>query len=266
LLSCHRTSRAIALTAAGGGAGAAGSVIGRAPGRGTNGESIADLSELWKHFLKVLFYRRPDGAGGTPGRVGGGAGATAWQAKLRQIKAALRRRMHQPIPEQRKWLGQVGRGFFNDHAAPTNSRALAAFRHHVMDRWRRALERRSQMAHTIWARMTRLENDWLAKPSFTPKAQRSLRRQTPEPGTGCPNWAGPDPRAGRSAMSVPAAIRNRVSLSDLVPLDLIVVVTLDGMSSWLVMFHFWMAPKAPMVSLFLIYPAALRLGRRSPTS
>jgi hypothetical protein len=165
LLSCHRTSRAIALTAAGGGAGAAGSVMGRAPGRGTNGESIADLLELRKDFLKVLFYRRSDGAGGTPGRVGGGAGATAWQAKLRQIKEALRRRMHQPIPELRKWLGQVVRGFFNDHAAPTNSRALAAFRHHVMDRWRRTLGRRSQKDHTIWARMIRLENDWLPKPN-----------------------------------------------------------------------------------------------------
>ena len=137
------------------------------------------------------------------------------QAKLREIKEALRRRMDQSVPEQGKRLGQVVRGFFNDRAAPTNSRALAAFRHHVMDRWRGALERRSQVAHTIRARMTRLENDWLPKPSFTRKAQRSLRRQTPQPGTGCPNWAGPDPRGGRSAMSVPAAIRNRVSLSDL---------------------------------------------------
>src|SRR5271166_1770346 len=52
-------------------------------------------------------------------------------AKLREVKEELRRRMHQPIPEQGKWLRQVVSGFFNYHAVSTNSRALAAFRHHV---------------------------------------------------------------------------------------------------------------------------------------
>jgi group II intron reverse transcriptase/maturase len=88
------------------------------------------------------------------------------QAKLREIKEALRRRMHQSIPEQGKWLGQVVRGFFNYHAVPTNSRALAAFRYHVSDLWRRTLRQRSQKDDTTWARMSRLANDWLPKPAI----------------------------------------------------------------------------------------------------
>jgi hypothetical protein len=32
------------------------------------------------------------------------------QAKLNEVKAELRRRMHEPIPEQGKWLQAVVRG------------------------------------------------------------------------------------------------------------------------------------------------------------
>ena len=42
------------------------------------------------------------------------------RAKLQGIKQELRRRMHQPIPVQGKWLGQVVSGYFNYHAVPTN--------------------------------------------------------------------------------------------------------------------------------------------------
>jgi hypothetical protein len=52
-------------------------------------------------------------------------------AKLLELKEEMRRRMHWPIPEQGEWLKHVVGGFFNYHAVPTNSRALAAFRHHV---------------------------------------------------------------------------------------------------------------------------------------
>src|SRR5215469_5823926 len=86
------------------------------------------------------------------------------RAKLREIKEALRRCMHRPIPEQGKWLGQVVRGYFNYHAVPTNGRALDLFRHHVTDLWRRTLRRRSQKARITWARMTKLADDFLPKP------------------------------------------------------------------------------------------------------
>ena len=84
--------------------------------------------------------------------------------KLKDIKAELRRRMHQPIPEQGRWLRQVVTGHFVYYAVPTNSRALSAFRHHVTDLWRRTLRRRSQKDGFTWDRMTRLVDDLLPQP------------------------------------------------------------------------------------------------------
>jgi group II intron reverse transcriptase/maturase len=86
------------------------------------------------------------------------------QAKLRAIKQEMRRRMHQPIPVQGKWLGQIVSGYFNYHAVPTNSRALHAFRHSVAELWQRSLRRRSQKHSMTWERFTQLANDWLPKP------------------------------------------------------------------------------------------------------
>src|ERR671933_823033 len=64
------------------------------------------------------------------------------RAKLREIKVKLRWRMHQPIPEQGLWLRRVVTGFFSYHGVPTNGRAPAAFRLHLLDLWRRTLRRR----------------------------------------------------------------------------------------------------------------------------
>src|ERR1700693_3768485 len=83
------------------------------------------------------------------------------QAQLRKIKEELRRRMHQPIPVQGKWLAQVVSGYFNYHAVPTNIRALSAFRHHVGNLWRRSLTRRSDKDSTTFERMKKLVDDWL---------------------------------------------------------------------------------------------------------
>ena len=85
------------------------------------------------------------------------------RGKLRDIKAELRRRMHQPIPNQGRWLRQVVTGHFAYYAVPTNSRALSAFRH-VTDLWRRTLRRRSQKDRLTWDRVTRLVDDWLPQP------------------------------------------------------------------------------------------------------
>jgi RNA-directed DNA polymerase len=83
------------------------------------------------------------------------------RATLRALKEALWRRMHLPIAEQGRWLGQVVRGYFNYHAVPTNTESLAAFRHHVTVLWRRTLRRRSQKDRTTWERMTRLAAEFL---------------------------------------------------------------------------------------------------------
>ena len=136
------------------------------------------------------------------------------RAKLRQIKEELRRACIEPIPAQGEWLGQVVSGHFAYHAVPTNSRALVAFRHHVTDLWRRTLRRRSQKDGITWERMTKMANAWLpptAHPSSV--AKHALRRQTPEVGAGCPNWARPDLCGGRSVMGVPTAILVRCWLA-----------------------------------------------------
>ena len=71
--------------------------------------------------------------------------------------------------EQAKWLGQVVRGFFAYHAVPTNTPALNAFRHRVMDIWRRSLKRRSQRDRTTWERIAKLADDFLPKPLCVPR-------------------------------------------------------------------------------------------------
>jgi RNA-directed DNA polymerase len=86
------------------------------------------------------------------------------RAKLREIKEEMRRRMHQPIPEQGKWLRQVVTGYFAYHAVPTNGRALQAFRTHVTDLWRRRLKHRSQRDRSSWEWITKLAEDWLPRP------------------------------------------------------------------------------------------------------
>jgi RNA-directed DNA polymerase len=85
-------------------------------------------------------------------------------AKLRAIKEELQRRMHEPIPLQGKWLGQVVRGYFAYHAVPTNGRRLKAFRDHVKDLWRRALRRRSQRDRSTWKRIAQLAAEFLPTP------------------------------------------------------------------------------------------------------
>jgi hypothetical protein len=86
------------------------------------------------------------------------------RAKLRALKVELRRRMHEPIPQQGRWLAQVVRGYFAYHAVPTNSQRLNAFRDHVLVLWWRVLRRRSQKDWTTWPRMSRLARDFLPTP------------------------------------------------------------------------------------------------------
>jgi group II intron reverse transcriptase/maturase len=88
------------------------------------------------------------------------------RAKLKEIKQALRRRMHHPIPIQGKWLAQVIRGYFNYHAVPTNYRALVGFRDAIIRRWMWALNRRSQR-RSVWKwDMRKLADEWLPQPSI----------------------------------------------------------------------------------------------------
>ena len=85
-------------------------------------------------------------------------------AKLKALKAELRRRMHDPIPEQGRWLAQVVRGYFAYHAVPTNSKRMGTFHHGVKALWLRTLQRRSQKDCTTWERIARLAAEFLPAP------------------------------------------------------------------------------------------------------
>jgi group II intron reverse transcriptase/maturase len=90
--------------------------------------------------------------------------ADRMRAKLKSVQEEMRRRMHQPIALQGKWLWYVVNGYFNYHAVPTNSKALVAFRTEIARRWRRALIRRSERTKLNWTQMKRLIDDWLPTP------------------------------------------------------------------------------------------------------
>ena len=112
------------------------------------------------------------------------------RAKLQAVKQELRRRMHQPVSEQGKWLRQVVTGYFNYHAVPTNSRALAALRYHVTELWRRTLRRRSQSDGVTWETITRLANEWLPRPHILhqwPQARFAVTHPRWEPYAGKPH-------------------------------------------------------------------------------
>jgi hypothetical protein len=88
---------------------------------------------------------------------------TRMLAKLRELKVEMRRRLHDPVPEVAKWLGEVLRGHYQYYGVPMNSRSLSSFHHRLVQLWFRTLRRRSQKHRRNWERMSRLVN-WLPKP------------------------------------------------------------------------------------------------------
>lgn len=83
------------------------------------------------------------------------------QAKLSEVKAELRRRMHDPIPAVGRWLSSVVGGHIRYYGVPTNRYALAHFRFSVGKLWHHVLRRRSQRGRVPWERMKRLIDRWL---------------------------------------------------------------------------------------------------------
>ena len=109
----------------------------------------------------------------------------------------------------------------------TGHRRVSLPRHHVLARGASAAE--SERPHGVGPNekaRRRMAAD-AAHPSSL--AKRTLRRQTPEVGAGCPNWARPVLCGGRSEMSVPTAnTATRYSLGEQQPIDAIDVRDLLG--------------------------------------
>jgi RNA-directed DNA polymerase len=83
------------------------------------------------------------------------------QAKLKELKQELWRRMHQTIPEQGAYLRSVVMGHVRYYGVPLNGWAIGAFRLEVGKLWHRTLRRRSQTHHLPWQRMLRYILRWL---------------------------------------------------------------------------------------------------------
>jgi group II intron reverse transcriptase/maturase len=90
-------------------------------------------------------------------------------SKLHEVKKELRKRRHQPIPVQGKWLGRVVQGYFNYHAVPTNYASLAQFRRESARHWFRSLRRRSQKARRRmnWKKFYPIMDRWLPRARVT---------------------------------------------------------------------------------------------------
>jgi RNA-directed DNA polymerase len=83
------------------------------------------------------------------------------RAKLAEIKDQLRRRRHDPISVQGRWLTQVLRGHMAYYCVPGNSDAVSAFRYQLTLLWHRSLRRRSQRGRVNWDRMDNYATRWL---------------------------------------------------------------------------------------------------------
>jgi group II intron reverse transcriptase/maturase len=87
------------------------------------------------------------------------------RGKLKELKAELRRRYHQPVPVQGKWLSSAYRGFANYFAVPGNMPTLKSFHHQLGRIWLKALRRRSQKGRRLtWKKFERIYPGWLPQP------------------------------------------------------------------------------------------------------
>ena len=87
---------------------------------------------------------------------------------LRAIYDRLRKRMHQPLGENGRWLRSVVWGWMCYHAVPNNIRRIDQFTTAVARHWLRVIRRRSQRGRSrwTWSRMTRLVARHLPKPQI----------------------------------------------------------------------------------------------------
>jgi hypothetical protein len=85
--------------------------------------------------------------------------------KIKAVTVELKRRRHDPVPEQGRWVRSVVGGHFNYYAVPGNYPTLNRFRRQVARAWLRALRRRSQKGRGLtWASMQQLLATWLPQP------------------------------------------------------------------------------------------------------
>ncbi len=85
------------------------------------------------------------------------------QKKIKAVRQELKKRRHDPVPEQGKWVRSVLQGHFNYYAVPGNRQSIDAFRTEVIKGWFFALRRRSQKSSLTWERIKLLVKTWAPK-------------------------------------------------------------------------------------------------------
>ncbi|RKX37728.1 MAG: group II intron reverse transcriptase/maturase [Verrucomicrobia bacterium] len=106
------------------------------------------------------------------------------RAKLSDIKAGLKYRMHQPVAETGRWLQSVVGGWLRYYAVPRSFRWLQSFRNRVMRLWWWNLRRRGDKRKTTWSQIYRLSARWLPLPRIIhpyPEQRLSVKTQSRSP-------------------------------------------------------------------------------------
>jgi group II intron reverse transcriptase/maturase len=85
-------------------------------------------------------------------------------AKLKIIKAELRRRKHDRTSQVGVWLRSVVTGYYQYHAVPGNIDQLRIFQRRVNRLWRNVLVRRSQRARKKWEKFAPVFDKWIPTP------------------------------------------------------------------------------------------------------
>ena len=84
------------------------------------------------------------------------------RTKLKEVREAIIRRRHEPVPALGKWLRSVIQGHLNYFAVPGNRKAVDRFRTEINRAWLFALRRRSQKSRSLtWDRIKRLIKTWI---------------------------------------------------------------------------------------------------------
>jgi group II intron reverse transcriptase/maturase len=90
-----------------------------------------------------------------------------FHAKLADLKAKLKRKMHADVPDVGSWLQSVLRGWYRYYAVPANYVRLRQFRDALRKMWLRVLRRRSQRGRRVpWEKFAQVCKRWLPSPKI----------------------------------------------------------------------------------------------------
>src|SRR5215203_548449 len=94
---------------------------------------------------------------------------TRMACKLKELRAAMKKRRHDPVADQSRWLGAVLRGHYAYFGITGNSASITKFHFAVVQWWRWVLRRRGQRPKLPWARFNViLERFALPRPRIVP--------------------------------------------------------------------------------------------------